>query len=389
MIRIVLFASLVALTACHNRPAASQKTVTPVRVATVNLYQPKNGSRYSATIVAWRQVSLAFRVSGLVTNIHRVGNRGLDPGDIVPGGTVLAQLRQADYHATLAQAQSQLDSARQSRQSAAAQLTQAQASHSKAEADFKRAQALMSSQSLTRPEFDSARTQLDVTSAQVAAGQAQLDATAAQIRNAEANAATARLAQEDSILVAPFTASVTQRNVEVGMLAGPSLTAYSLVDIGTVKATFGVPDTVVVQMRPGRTMALSVEALPGREFRGAVSSVASVADSETRLFQVEVTLPNHEMQLKPGMIASLSLDNAMQMPSLPVVPLSAVVRDNTNPAGFAVMVVEGNVAKARRVGLGATYGELLAISSGLRPGEHVIRSGGTLVNDGDAVEVMP
>lgn len=390
MIRIVLFASLVASTACHNRPAASEKTVTPVRVATVNLYQPKNGSRYSATIMPGRQVSLAFRVSGLVANIHRVGNRGLDPGDIVPGGgTVLARLRQEDYHATLAQAQSQLDSAKQSQQSAAAQLTQAEASRSKAEADFKRAQALMSSQSLTRPEFDSARTQLDVTSAQVAAGRAQLDAAAAQIRNAEANVATARLAQEDSALVSPFTASVTQRNVEVGMLAGPSLTAYSLVDIGTVKATFGVPDTVVVQTRPGRTIAISVEALPGREFRGAVSSIASVADSETRLFQVEVTLPNHEMLLKPGMIASLSLDNAMQMAALPVVPLSAVVRDNTNPAGFAVMVVEGNVAKARRVGLGATYGELLAISSGLRPGEHVIRSGGTLVNDGDAVEVMP
>jgi multidrug efflux system membrane fusion protein len=180
-----------------------------------------------------------------------------------------------------------------------------------------------------------------------------------------------------------------QRNVEVGMLAGPSLTAYSLADIGTVKAVFGVPDTVVVPMRPGRTIAISVEALPGREFRGAVSSIASVADSETRLFQVEVTIPNQGMLLKPGMIASLSLDGAQQTPAVPVVPLSAVVRDHTNPAEFAVMVVESNVAKARRVGLGATFGEWLAISSGLRPGEQVIRTGGTLVNDGEAVEVMP
>jgi hypothetical protein len=53
------------------------------------------------------------------------------------------------------------------------------------------------------------------------------------------------------------------------------------------------------------------------------------------------------------------------------------------------MVVEGKVAKARRVDLGPTFGELLAVTSGLKPGELVIRSGGTMVNDGEAVEVMP
>jgi hypothetical protein len=68
--------------------------------------------------------------------------------------------------------------------------------------------------------------------------------------------------------------------------------------------------------------------------------------------------------------------------------MSAVVRDRLNPADFAVMVVEGKVAKARRVGLGPTFGELLAITSGLKPGEMVIRAGGTMVNDGEAVEVI-
>jgi hypothetical protein len=68
--------------------------------------------------------------------------------------------------------------------------------------------------------------------------------------------------------------------------------------------------------------------------------------------------------------------------------MSAVVRDRLNPADFAVMVVEGKVAKTRRVGLGPTFGELLAITSGLKPGEMVIRAGGTMVNDGEAVEVI-
>jgi RND family efflux transporter MFP subunit len=307
----------------------------------------------------------------------------------VSAGTVLAQLRQEDYRATSAQAQSQLDAAKESQKTATAQLAQAQASHAKAEADFARARTLIESQSLTRPEFDSARAQLDVTSAQVEAARAQLDATAAQIRNAEANITTARLAQNDTALVAPFTASVVQRNVEIGMLAGPSVVAYSLADIGTVKAAFAVPDTAVVQMSPGRTIGISVEALPGHEFGGTVISIASVADTDTRLFPVEIRIDNREMLLKPGMIASLSLADANPSPAVLVVPLSAVVRDRANPADFAVMVVEGKVANARRVGLGPTFGELLAVTHGLKPGELVIRSGGTMVNDGEAVEVMP
>ena len=385
---ILLIASLLALTACHKQ-VATEQTVTPVRVAAVDMYQPKSGARYSASILPGRQVSLAFRVSGFVTDIRRLGGRGLEPGDIVTGGTVLARLREEDYSNSSAQAESQLASARESQKSAAAQLAQAKASHAKAEADFARARTLIESQSLTRPEFDSARAQLDVTSAQVEAARAQLDSATAQIRNAEASMATARLAQKDTALVAPFTASVLQRNVEIGVLAGPSLTAYSLADIGTVKAAFGVPDTVVVQMRPGRAIAISIEAIPGREFRGMVSSVASVADTDTRLFQVEVAIPSPDILLKPGMIASLALQDTMPAPPVPVVPLSAVVRDRTNPASFAVMVVEGKVAKARRVGLGSTFGELLAVTSGLKPGETVIRAGGTMVNDGETVEVIP
>ena len=380
-------ACCIVLAGCHKQ-AAPERPVTPVKVAPVSLYQPSSGARYSASILPGRQVSLAFRVSGFVTSMHKVGGRGLEPGDLVAEGTVLAQLRSDDYRHSSAQAQSQLEAAKETHRNAGALLAQARASHVKAEADFARARTLFDAQSLTRPEFDSARAQLDIATANVEAAQAQMDGSAAQIRNAEANLATARLAQSDTALTAPFTAAVVQRNVEVGMLAGPSLMAYSLADIGTVKAAFGVPDTVVVQMRPGRPLSVSIEALPDQEFRGTVSSIASVADSETRLFQVEVAIANRGMLLKPGMIASLTLSDAKAQPAVPVIPLAAVVRDRTNPADFSVMVVEGKTARARRVGLGPTFGDLLTVTNGLKPGEMVIRAGGTLVNDGEPVEVI-
>lgn len=388
MKQVIVIASFLTLAACQkHQPAAVEKHITPVRVTAVNLYQPKTATRYSASIMPGRKVGLSFRVSGIVSDIYKIGGRGLEPGDFVSGGAVLARLRPDDYRHTSTQAQSQLQAAREAQKSAAAQLVQSQASRVKAEADFNRAKTLYDSQSLTRPDYDSARAQLDVANAQVEAARAQLDSATAQIRNAEASVGTASLAQADTALAAPFSASVVQRNVELGMLAGPSAVAYTLADIGTVKAAFGVPDTVVVQMRPGRAISLSVEALASREFRGILTSVAAVADTETRLFQVEVTVVNHGMVLKPGMIASLELEDTTPGPAVPVVPLSAVVRDRAHPADFTVMVVEGKVARARKVGLGATFGELLAVS-GVKPGELVVHAGGTMVNDGEAVEVM-
>ena len=265
MKRIILIAPFVLLAGCHKQ-APVEVAATPVKVTAVDMYQPKAAARYSAAIMPGRQVSLSFRVSGFVTGIYHVGGRGLEPGDVVSAGSVLARLREEDYRNSSNQAISQVEAAKESQRSAQAQL--AQASQAKAEADFNRAKTLFDTQSLTRPDYDSAKAQLDVTSAQVQAARAQIDAAAAQIRTAEASVASARLAQVDTSLVAPFTASVVQRNVEVGMLAGPSAIAYSLADISTVKAAFGVPGTVVVKMKQGRPLSLSVEALPGHEFRG-------------------------------------------------------------------------------------------------------------------------
>jgi multidrug efflux pump subunit AcrA (membrane-fusion protein) len=379
---------LVFAAGCHKQ-APLEKPVTPVKVVAVDLYQPNAGARYSASIVPGRQVSLAFRVSGVVTDIQRKGGRGLDPGDVVRAGTVLARLRAEEYRHTAAQAQSHLETAKQNQRSAAAHLAQTHSSYSKSEADFARARALFESQSLTKPDFDAARAQLDAATAQVEAARAQLDGSAAQIRNAEAAVAAARLAESDAALISPFTASVVQRNIEVGMLAGPSVVAYSLAGIDTVKAVFGVPDTVVVQLRPGQKITIRVEALPAQEFTGTITSIASVADSETRLFQVEVTIANPQMLLKPGTIASLTLRDGQTQPAVPVIPLTAVVRDRSNASDFSVMVVEGKVAKARRIALGSTFGDLLAVTRGLQPGEKVIRAGGTLVRDGETVEVIP
>lgn len=385
---------LTLLASCSHETRKAEKTAIPVRVATVETFTPRMGDRYSASVEPARQVNLTFRVSGFVQYLHQIraadGHmRSLEPGDMVTAGTVLARLRQEDYDIPLRQAQGQLDAAREKEKAARAQAGQAQAVSTRAEADFTRAKALIESQSLTQPDFDSAKAQYDSTGAQVEASRAQLEAAAGQLHAAEAVLASARLAQQDTSVVAPFSAAVVQRNIELGALVGPSLTAISLADLRSVKAVFGVPDVVAVHLKRGAALSIFAEALPEREFRGVVTAVAAVADSNTRLFQVQLTLPNPQAVLKPGMIATLSLGSPATVAPVLVVPLSAVVRPPEGASGFAVMVIEGNQARRRAVAVGSTYGDRVAVVHGVKVGERVVASGATFIAEGDNVEVIP
>jgi multidrug efflux pump subunit AcrA (membrane-fusion protein) len=114
-----------------------------------------------------------------------------------------------------------------------------------------------------------------------------------------------------------------------------------------------------------------------------------VADRSTRLFQVQLTVPNPKALLKPGMIATLSLGELAKVEPVLVVPLSAVVRPHEGSSGFAVMVVEGGKALRRAVTLGNTYGDRVALLQGVKLGERVVISGATLIAEGDSVEVIP
>jgi RND family efflux transporter MFP subunit len=385
---------LIFLGSCSHETRKAEKTITPVRVVAVENFTPRSGERYSASIDPASQVNLTFRVNGFVRYLHQIraadGHmRALEPGDMVKAGTLLARLRQDDYDIQLRQAQGQLNSARENESAARAQLGQAQAASSRADADFARATALMESQSLTRPDFDAAKAQYDSTRAQVDAARAQLEGSTAQLQAADAALASARLAQQDTSLVAPISAAVVQRNIELGALVGPSLTAISLADLSSVKASFGVPDVVAVHLKRGAALPVFVEALPAHEFRGVVTAVAAVADRNTRLFQVQLTLPNPQALLRPGMMATLSLGGAGKVEPVLVVPLSAVVRPREGLNGFAVMVVDGDQARRRSVALGNTYGDRIALIQGVKLGEHVVVSGATLIGEGDSVEVIP
>jgi RND family efflux transporter MFP subunit len=395
-IELVALLALVSFLPNCRREVAYQNPLTPVGVAEVQRYESEGEIRYSANIAPYAEVNLAFKSGGYVQSIRQVKGadgrtRDLQQGDNVSSGMILAQVRQDDYVVKADQARMQLKQARSSLDSTRAQLTKAEASLNQAQLDFTRAKNLFETQSLTKSDYDTAKTRLDTDQAGVSAAKSQVDAVHAQVGAAEEAVKSAELALADATLKSPMDAVVLSRSVEVGTLASPGAVGFVLADISSVKAVFGVPDTKMERVKLGAMLTFSVESLPG-EFKGRITAVSPSADPKSRTFSVEVTIPNPRGQLKPGMIATITLPGSKEISPAPVIPLSAVVRPAQNPQGYAVFVLEDQAGKSfarlRNVELGEAYGNLVGVKAGLNLNERVITTGATLVQDGLQVQVI-
>jgi RND family efflux transporter MFP subunit len=347
-----------------------EKSPIPVTVRSVEPHQPEGGFRYSANVEPYTMVNLAFKVPGFVEEILQVRGadgrmRDVQDGDAVTKGTVLARLRQTEFVDRINQAK--------------ANLAEAAAEQAKAKQDFDRASALFQTQSLTKPDYDTACARND-------AAQAKQEGAAATLRQAE-------LDQNDSSLRAPADGVLLKRSIEIGSLATPGTLGFVLADTSSLKVVFGVPDMTVAHMKLGLPLSITTESLPDAAMVGRVTRISPAADAQSRLFDVELTLPNPRSRLKVGMIASLSVPAATPREMPLVVPLTSVVRPKDDPTSYAVYVIDerngGQWARLRRVQVGEVYGNLITVTEGVQRGERVVSSGTMLLNDGDEVRLVP
>jgi RND family efflux transporter MFP subunit len=352
---------------CHHEPALPAQAPVAVRLADVTLYQSAEGLEYSASLIPYAQVDVAFRTTGYITEVKQTKSadgraRNIGTGDYVTRGTVLAKIRRQDLKNQVDESDAQVDAAA--------------AQHKQAEQDFNRAKALYATQSLTKPDYDQA--------------QARFDSTLAAVNRARAAERQAQLSLSDSELEAPLSGYILTRNLDVGTLASPSSAAFTIADTSAVKATFGVPEDALKLVHLGQPLALELQN-DAAQYSGRVTSISPSADARSRVFAIEVTLSNRQMKLRPGMIASVELGGKRET-SQPSVPLSAIVPYPGESGQFAVMVAEEQSgqwkAHVRRVTVGATHGSSVSVT-GVHAGEKVTAIGAQLLKDGDSLSVIP
>jgi len=345
-----------ALTGC-GKPAAKVPEKNLVRVTQVQPVDPAHSdgnATYLALVRFDQETDLSFKVGGILDGIGPTTDKDWDEGTPVKAGTILAELKQADF-------KNALNSARARAELAAKTLER-----------FRRLR-----------ESD-------------AISQQELDVTEADWRTAKANLDQAELNLRDSRIIATKDGVVLARYVNSRVTVSPGQKVLRFADTSLMSVELGLPDRLVGRLTPGKEIEVEVSALEGMPpFKGRVSEVGVAASGEGRLFRVVIKVPNPDGLLRSGMTARIQVGNDAAIPPGTVcIPLSALVTltpDGKAPANasaqLGVFVVQDGKAVKRAVKTGDILNSSILITDGLRVGEQVVTAGASFLYDGAPVEV--
>lgn len=388
----------IALSSCAEKIDVVEHTTPIVNARKVEVILPTAGEdRYSAVIAPASQMEVLFKGAGYVDQIQKArdsdGNsRLIHEGDLVKQGSVLARLRQNDNEEKIVEQQASLREVELSAPKVRAAIESAEAELKQAKIENERLTRLFNMDSLTKPELDTSNTRVAVAQARVEDARAQIPVSNATQDRLKASIREARFSLKDGTLIAPMTGIILKRNIEEGSLANNGMSAFTLADVSKVKAVFGLPDVKLPEVKLAMPIKITSEAIPDRVFTGKVTEIGAAADPKTRVFSVEVTIPNNDYQLKVGMVASLELGAKTEGGPQLAVPFSAVIRSTKDAKGYSVYTLRSDggktIAEEREVKLGEPQGTMITVLAGLNNDERVVTNGNSRITSGQEVRVL-
>lgn len=241
--------------------------------------------------------------------------------------------------------------------------------------------------------------QESVRQAQIALQQAEANVAQNQARQDDVRQAQAAVAQNqaqldiarqalaDASIRSPIDGVIATRATEPGQQAAPGTSVITVVSLKTVYFQAQVPETQLESLQEGQPVDVSVDAYPGRVFRGKVTRVFPTGSTSSRTFNVRVDIANDAGLLKPGMFARGQV--ITQRRKGVVIPKDALVAANSEGTAFQVFVASngGTTAQKRAVKIGVTTPTTAEVLSGVQPGDQVITTGQDGLKDGAPVRI--
>jgi HlyD family secretion protein len=266
-------------------------------------------------------VLVGSQVSGTIQNLYA------DFNSQVKEGQVIAQIDPALFQAQVDQAKANVLNAQANLTNAQANLENAKANLVKADVavlDTKRTldrnRPLMERQVIAQATMDTAQTNYDTAVAQQESAKAQLGSAKSQVESSKAQVEQAKaalnLAETNlryTTIRSPVNGTVISRNVDVGQTVAASLQAPTLFtiakDLTKLQVDTNVSEADVGRVTVGQDSTFTVDAYPGRIFRGKVSEVrnAPITIQNVVTYDVVILVDNLDLKLKPGMTANVSI----------------------------------------------------------------------------------
>lgn len=187
--------------------------------------------------------------------------------------------------------------------------------------------------------------------------------------------ARAGVPSESVAFASPASGFVIEKEVVEGAAVQAGMRLYRIAALGSVWVEADVYEADLPLLRIGQEARVTLDYLPGRSYPGKVSYVSPFLDPLTRTGQLRIELANPELELRPGMYASVQLASP---PVLRVqVPASAVVY--TGPRRLVFVELGEGRFRPQEVRVSAEANGMYEVLEGLRPGDRVATSGVFLI----------
>lgn len=152
-----------------------------------------------------------------------------------------------------------------------------------------------------------------------------------------------------------------------------------------------VHEALVSRVRPGQPAKVRVDALPEKEFRGTVKSVATVADqgdwmsTDVKVYVTMVSIDDDVEQygLKPGMSSAVTIYTDSRTEETPTIPVSAVLGSFDMGRKRKCFVVGPKGPEEREIEIGLSNERMVAVVDGLQEGDQVVTNPRVLLSEKD------
>ena len=185
-----------------------------------------------------------------------------------------------------------------------------------------------------------------------------------------------RKASDTLTLLSPFRGVVQSVPIEQGKSVKMGDVLVDVADLSVVWVWAEFYENELSMLNVGQKFAITAKSYPGENFEGTISLINPFIDEMKRTAKVRIDIPNPDFKLRPGMYVNVELE--MDMGEALTVPVSAVMPTGTRSVVF-VDKGEGKL-EPRIVQLGAKYGDIYEVQSGLQENEPVVASANFLID---------
>jgi RND family efflux transporter MFP subunit len=411
-----------------NNTNANTETKPNIDVTTAQAVVRQIPTYFEATgnLASDAQTDVAPSVGGKITEVN------FDVGSYVNKGDVLIRLDARDAQIRLEQAQAQVEQQRKAVQQAEANVEQAiaalrqtqvrlgigdgetfniadfsqvktiRAQLDLAEKELARTTRLLETGDVSRALYDQRKSQrdaligqldearsnaavavkaIDTSRAAVNTARTNVSQARAAVATAETQVDQARKAITDTIVYAPISGYVAERNSDLGEYITPNTPnskVATIVRTSVLRLRIDVPEQSIGKVSVGQGISAQVSAYPDRNFAGTIVRILPSLNTTSRTLTVEAEVENTGGLLKPGQFATVRITQSNPAPAV-MVPTSAV---RTEGEINKVFVIKDGVANERLVQLGFLENDMIEVKQGVQENETVATSNLDKLGDG-------